>query len=212
MDDIFIYSAYFILLINLVLYTFSFFRMGKANVFFIIYLAFIFIMQFSLELMYHLKIKNNLFGINLFFIGQMIFLGLFYNSILKNEIQKKFVKWSLILVLLVLGIQFCMDFSQFLKFDLFAITTTSLLIVVYGLIHFYNMLTSDKEYYYFTIGVVFYLLTSTILFLVGNLTVDLSKEFKFMSWTLNAFLLLAYYLFILLEWKISFGPKKKINI
>jgi len=211
MVDLVIYSAYFVLLINLVLYTYSFFRLEKANGFFVFYLAFVFIMQFSLELMYRFAM-NNLFAINIFFIGQIILLGLFYRSILKYRQQKTFVTWSLVVTLLILGIQFCIDFTQFLKFNLFAISITSLLIVVYALLHFYNMLTSNKEYYYFTIGVVFYLLTSTILFLVGNLTIGLSNEFKLMSWTLNAFLLLAYYLFILFQWKVSFSSKNKINI
>ncbi|OXA73325.1 hypothetical protein B0A67_04640 [Flavobacterium aquidurense] len=208
MTDLVIYSAYFILLINVVLYTYSFFQTEKANVFLVLYLAFVFVMQLTLELMYHLAMKN-LFAINIFFIGQMILLGLFFRSILKNKEQKNFVSWSLVSALLVLGIQLCIDVTQFLKFNLFAITITSLLIVVYALLHFYNMLTSNKEYYYLTIGVIFYLLTSTILFLVGNLTIGLSNEFKLMSWTLNAFLILVYYLFILFEWKVSFSLKRE---
>lgn len=211
MADLIIYSGYFILLIGLVLYTYSFFRLEKANVFFIFYIAFSFVMQFSLELMYYLSM-NNLFAVNIFFIGQLILLGLFFRSILEDKKQKGFVTWSLILALLALVIQFYLDSAQFLKFNLFEITISSLLIVVYALLHFYNMLTSKKEYYYFTIGVVFYLLTSTVLFLVGNLTVGLSDEFKLMSWNLNAVLVVIYYLFILFEWKISFSTKKKINI
>lgn len=211
MADLIIYSGYFILLISLLLYTYSFFRLEKANVFFIFYIAFSFVMQFSLELMYYLSM-NNLFAVNIFFIGQLILLGLFFRSILEDKKQKGFVTWSLILALLALVIQFYLDSAQFLKFNLFEITISSLLIVVYALLHFYNMLTSKKEYYYFTIGVVFYLLTSTVLFLVGNLTVGLSDEFKLMSWNLNAVLVVIYYLFILFEWKISFSTKKKINI
>lgn len=211
MADLIIYSGYFILLISLVLYTYSFFRLEKANVFFIFYIAFSFVMQFSLELMYYFSM-NNLFAVNIFFIGQLILLGLFFRSILEDKKQKGFVAWSLVLALLALGVQFYLDSAQFLKFNLFEITISSLLIVVYALLHFYNMLTSKKEYYYFTIGVVFYLLTSTVLFLVGNLTVGLSDEFKLMSWNLNAVLVVIYYLFILFEWKISFSTKKKINI
>ncbi|WP_240475214.1 hypothetical protein [Flavobacterium reichenbachii] len=156
--------------------------------------------------------KNNLFFTNVYFIGQMVVLGLFYYSILKSESQKKFVLWSLSLALLVLIIQYIFDHTQFLKFNLLEITITSLLVVIFGLLHFYNMLTDKKEYYYFTIGVVFYLLTSTVLFLVGNLTIGLTEELKLMSWRLNAFFIIIYYLIILLEWKVSFMPKKKINI
>ncbi|OXG04519.1 hypothetical protein BC749_10818 [Flavobacterium araucananum] len=210
MDDFLIYSGYFVLLVNLILYTYSFFRKEKANVFFIAYLAFLVVVQFSMELMYHLHM-NNLFAVNIFFIGQMILLGLFFKSILKIKSQKLFINWSLLIMVLILAIQCYIDSGQFLKFNLFAITTTSLLSVVYALLHFYNMLTDDKEYYYVTVGASSYLLVSTVLFLVGNLTIGLSDELKLMTWNLNAFFVVAYQLFILYEWMVSFKTKKVIN-
>jgi len=207
MDDFLIYSSYLILLINLVLYSFSFFRKGKANVFFVSYLAFSTVLQFSMELVYHLGM-NNLFLVNIFFIGQMIILGLFYNSLFHLKAQKVFVKTTLIIALMILGIQFILDSSQFLKFNLFEITLTSLLIVVFALVHFYNMLTESKRYYYVSMGIVFYLLASTVLFLIGNLSTGLSADLKYLSWQLNAFLLIVYYLIILFEWLQSYSKKK----
>lgn len=209
MDDFLIYSGYLILLLNLILYSYSFFRKGEANVFFVSYLAFAFVMQFSMELMYHLRL-NNLFVVNIFFIGQMILLGLFYNSLLEIKSQKIFVKTSLAIALLVLVIQFVMDSSEFLKFNLFEITLTSLLIVVFALIHFYNMLTESKKFYYVSIGLVFYLLASTVLFLIGNLSSGLSTEVKYLTWMLNAFLILIYQLFILYEWIKSFSKRTSL--
>lgn len=210
MIDILIYSGYLILLINLILYSFSFFRSEKANVFFVGYLAFVFAMQFIMEVMYFLHL-NNLFAVNIFFIGQMILLGMFYKTVLKNKKQKKFVKYSLIGVLLILIAQLLIDYNQFLKFNLLGITVTSLIIVVFALLHFYNMLTDEKEYYYLSVGVIFYLFASTVLYIVGNLTSGLSNEVKYLSWSLNALLILAYYLFILFEWKIRYKQNKKIN-
>jgi hypothetical protein len=210
MIDTVIYSGYLILMINLILYSFSFFRSKKANVFFVCYLAFAFIMQFIMEVMYYLHM-NNLFAVNIFFIGQMIFLGLFYKSILKSKKQKRLVKYSLITVLLILTFQLILDYKEFLKFNLLGITITSLLIVVFALFHFYNMLTDEKEYYYLNIGILFYLFSSTILYLVGNLTSGLSDDVKYLSWNLNAILILAYYLFILFEWKTRYNQTKKIN-
>lgn len=206
MDDFLIYSAYLILLLNLILYSYSFFRKEKANVFFVSYLAFSFLLQIYMEIIYFLR-GNNLLAINIFFVGQMILLGLFYNSLMHIKTQKLFVKTSLIIALLVLGVQFIMDPNQFFKFNLFEITLTSLLIVVFALIHFYNMLTDNKEYYYISIGIVFYLLTSTVLFLVGNLSPELSLDLKYITWMLNAFLIVVYQLFILYDW-IKSNPKK----
>ncbi|SNR66380.1 hypothetical protein SAMN04487979_115156 [Flavobacterium sp. ov086] len=207
MVDFLIFSGYLILLINLILYLFSFFRKGKANVFFVSYLAFVFVMQISLELMYRFEI-NNLFAVNIFFIGQMILLGLFYNSLLPIKGQKIFVKISLVIALLFLFAQFVIDSNQFLKFNLFEITLTSLLIVVFALFHFYNMLTDGKNFYYVSFGIVFYLLASTVLFLIGNLSMELSNDVKYLTWTLNAFLIVIYQLFILYEWKVSFYEDK----
>ncbi|WP_230407980.1 hypothetical protein [Flavobacterium hydrocarbonoxydans] len=163
-------------------------------------------MQFSLEVMYQIGV-NNLFAINIFFIGQMILLGLFYNSLLELKSQKLFVKSSVICALLFLGVQFTLDSSQFLKFNLTEITLTSLLVVVFALFHFYNMLTETKRFYYVTIGIVFYLLASTVLFLIGNLSSELDNDVKYLTWMLNAFLAIVFQFFILYEWKVSFSNK-----
>ncbi|KRB57620.1 hypothetical protein [Flavobacterium sp. Root186] len=203
MNEFLIYSTYSVLLINLMVYSYSFFRKGKANVFFVSYLAFCFIMQFSMELWYQLGMTNLVF-VNIFFIGQMIMLGIFYNSLTHVKSQKIFIKISLAVALLVLAIQFSIDSSEFLKFNLFEITLTNLLIVIYALFHFYNMLTESKRYYYTTIGLVFYFLASTVLYLIGNFSVGLSDDLKYLTWILNTFLLLVNQVFILYDWKINF--------
>lgn len=210
MDDFLIYSGYLILLIDLILYTYSFFRLEKANVFFVCYLAFAFTMQISMETLFLCKM-NNLFLVNVFFTGQMILLGLFYHSILKVKVQKQFIKVSLILALCLLIIQFVNMPDEFLKFNLFGITLTSLLIVVFALLHFYNLLTENKTYYYTSMGVIIYLLSSTVLFIIGNLTSNLSNDVKYLSWMVNAFLNVVYYLFIMYEWKVSFSRKRVLQ-
>lgn len=209
MDDFLIYSGYSILLLNLILYTYSFFRKEKANVFFVSYLAFSFLMQFCMEVMYHLSM-NNLFVVNIFFIGQMILLGLFYDSLCQIKSQKMFIKISLLIAVLILAVQFAFDSDQFLTFNLFEITMTSLLIVIFALLHFYNMLTESKKFYYVSVGLIFYLLASTVLFLIGNLSLGLSNDLKYLTWELNAFFLLLYEFFILYEWIKSFSKKNYI--
>jgi hypothetical protein len=210
MDDFLIYFGYFILVINVGLYSFSFFRKEKANVFFMLYLMFSLLVQFGMEFLYHLKM-NNLLLMNLFFIGQMVLLGLFYRSLYKQEIQKKFVLIALCFVLLILVARIVYDPGLQFKFNLFQITITSLLTVVFALIHFYNMITENKQYYYLTIGVIGYMFGSTVLFLIGNLTIGLSDDIKYLSWRLNAFLFIVYYFFILFEWIKSFS-KKNVKI
>lgn len=204
------YLTYFVLFINLIVYSYSFFRKGKANVFFVSYIIFSAAMQFSMELLYQFG-KTNLVVVNIFFIGQMILLGMFYNSLTLVKSQKIFIKISLAIALLVLAIQFSMNPNEFIKFNLFEITLTNLLIVVFALFHFYNMLTETKSYYYISIGVVFYLLASTVLYLIGNLSVELSDDLKLLTWILNSFLVLCFQFFILFDWIKSFSSKNALT-
>jgi len=74
------------------------------------------------------------------------------------------------------------------------------------------MLTETKRYYYISIGIILYFLSSTVLFIIGNLTKDLSDDLKFFSWMLNAFLFIVYQFFILYDWKISFAGEKEQNL
>lgn len=162
-----------------------------------------------MEILYMMKMKN-LFAVNIFFIGQLILLALFYNSLYRIKIQKISIIVTLIIALLILGIQFIIDPGEFLNFNLLAINLTSSLIVVYALTHLYNMLTEGKKFYYFSIGLVLYLLASTVLFLIGNVSVGLSNDLKYLSWMLNAFLVVVYQFFILYEWIKSFSKETSL--
>lgn len=144
---------------------------------------------------------------HIYFVGQLLLMGFFYSILLKDDLHKKIILGGMGLGILVLIAQYSFDPSLFFKFNLLEITVTSLLVVFFALLHLYNMLTDTKEYYYITIGIIIYLLASTILFLVGNLTIGLSENLKFLSWTLNAVLVLVNQLFILYEWKTSFYKK-----
>ncbi|WP_231891035.1 hypothetical protein [Flavobacterium succinicans] len=194
-------------MLNLSLYAISFFKKEKVNGFFLLYLLFATIMQLSMEALYHLH-KNNLFLMNLFFIGQMFLMGLFYGSLTCLKVQKRIIYSTTALVLSGIGIQSWLDYEQFFQYNLFVIVITNLSVIVFAVFHLYNMLTTVKKYYYFTIGLIIYLLASTMVFVVGNINAKLNNEVKFMLWTFNSILVVLYYLFILYEWKVSFFKNK----
>ncbi len=208
MDDFLIYLSYSILVLNLSLYAISFFKKEKVNGFFLIYLLFATIMQLSMEAFYHLH-KNNLFLMNLFFIGQMMALGFFYGSLMNSRSQKTIIHTTMVLNTIIIGIQSWMDYEQFFRYNLLVIVITNLSVIVFAVLHLYNMLTSEKKYYYITIGLILYLLASTLIYIVGNINVKLDDDFKFLLVYFNSFLLIVYYLFILYDWKVSFLGKKK---
>lgn len=208
MDDFLIYLNYGVLILNLILYAISFFKKEKVNGFFLIYLLFVTIMQLSMEVFYHLH-KNNLFLMNLFFIGQMMVLGLFYSSLMNDRSQKTIIYSTMALNVTVIGVQIWLDYEQFFQYNLFVIVITNLSVIVFAVLHLYNMLTSEKKYYYITSGLILYLLASTLVFIVGNINAKLNDNVKFILWTFNSFLIVVYYLFVLYDWKVSFLGKKK---
>mgnify|MGYP003450003873 CR=1 FL=1 len=208
MDDFLIYLSYSILVLNLSLYAISFFKKEKVNGFFLIYLLFATIMQVSMEMFYLLH-KNNLFLMNLYFIGQMIVLGLFYSSLMNSRSQKTIIHTTMVLNTIIIGIQSWMDYEQFFRYNLLVIVITNLSVIVSAIWHWNKMLTSEKKYYYVTMGLILYLLASTLVFIVGNINAKLNDNLKFILWIFNSFLVIVYYLFILYDWKVSFLGKKK---
>ena len=208
MIDFLIYFGYSVLILDSVLFAISFFKKEKVNGFFLIYLLFATIMQVSMEALYHLHVKN-LILMNLFFIGQMIVLGLFYSSLMNYRSQKIVIYSTMALNAITIGVQTWLDHGQFFKYNLLVIVITNLSVIVFAVLHLYNMLTSEKKYYYVTIGLILYLLASTLVFIVGNINAKLNDNVKFILWIFNSFLVIVYYLFILYDWKESFLGKKK---
>ncbi|MES2853861.1 MAG: hypothetical protein V4698_13195 [Bacteroidota bacterium] len=201
--------GYLILFFNLILFIKGFANQGKAYKIFTWYLGVVFTIQIISNIFMRMN-TNNLFLSHFYFIGQFILLSFFYITVLKEEFQKKLVKAGLVIGLLALSIQYAYDTSLFFKFNLFEIFITSFLLIIYATIHFYNMLNEKKEFYYVNVGLLIYLLGSTILFLVGNLTAVLSPKMSLFTWILNALLIIINQFFILIEWKKSFY-KKEIN-
>jgi hypothetical protein len=145
---------------------------------------------------------NNLFISHFYFVLQFLILSLFYLSILKQNFQKKMIKFGLALCPLLLIIQYSLYPEFFFKFNLFEIFITSLLLIIYATFHLYNLLNENKEYYYFTLGLLIYLFGSTVIFLAINLIIMLpGKKTFYAIFDLNVYLYIIYQLFVLYELK-----------
>lgn len=203
---LFVYIGYVLLLLNLIIFFMGYSAQGRAYKIFTWYLAMTFVIQMVSKLltMFHYQ---NLFTIHFYFIGQLVLLSIFYLAVLKEDYQKKVVKIGLVLGLILFAIQYGYDSSLFFKFNLFEIFVTSFLLIIYAIFHLFNMLNKKEEFYYINVGILMYLFGSSILYLVGNLTILMSTKMSLIIWTLNAGLYVVYQLFILFEWKKSFYKK-----
>ena len=211
MNSFLVNLGYALLLLNFILYAVKFPKNKGAYKIFTIYIFIIILVQIGAKVCL-LKGMSNLFMSHIYFIGQFIMLSFFYLKLVKDQFQVKAIKIGFVMVLLTLGIQYGIKPQLFLKFNLYEIFITSFLVIIYATFHFYNMLDEKKEFYFINMGILLYLFGSTILFLVGNLTVKFSKNFNMITWILNAGLYVAYQLFILYEWKVSFSKRKVINV
>lgn len=199
--------GYLILFINCIVYSKDYVCADRSFKIFAVYLLGTAVIQFISKILVEVDI-NNLFLSHFYFIGQFVALNLFFKSLLQLKAQQKIANYLLYFGLAVLAIQYVLQPEAWFKFNLFEIFITAFLSIVLAAMHLFNMLTSVKKFYYCTIGILFYLFSSTVLFIVGNLTVFLSREYQLLPWTLNASMVVIYQLFILFEWKVSFYNQK----
>lgn len=204
------YFGFFLLLINFIVFAIGLSKKQKCYLIFTAYLFLILCIQVITLVLRKLGL-NNLFLSHFYFIGQFIMLSLFYYNLMADKVQKRVVKIASAIALLSLAIQYSISPDLLFKFNLYEIFITSFLLLIFATFHFYNMLNSKKEFYYINIGIMMYLFGSTILFLVGNLSVMLSSEYYKVPSRINYFLYAIFQLFILVEWKKSFYKKKEVN-
>ncbi|RQO35547.1 hypothetical protein DBR39_17790 [Chryseobacterium sp. KBW03] len=188
-----------ILLINLAVYCIGFSGSGKAYAFFIGYLALILLCEIVFYVMNYQKI-NNLFFSHYYLIGQFLLLGLFFHEILTEKYQKKTARTLLIIIPIVLVIQYIIYPEKYYVFNLFEIFVTSYSIIILALFHLYNILDTNKKYNYISLGLLLYLISSTVIFLSGNLYTVMNRKLHKEIWVFNVVMFIVYQIFILTEY------------
>ncbi|WP_142726061.1 MULTISPECIES: hypothetical protein [unclassified Chryseobacterium] len=188
-----------ILLINLAVYCIGFSKTGKAYTFFISYLAWILICEIVFYVLNSQKI-NNLFFSHYYLIGQFVLLGLFFHEILSEKYQKKTALILLMSIPVILFIQYMIYPEKYYVFNLFEIFVTSYSIIILALFHLYNILDTEKKYNYISLGLLLYLISSTVIFLSGNLYTVMNRKLHKEIWVFNVVMFIVYQIFILAEY------------
>ncbi|MDM1556192.1 hypothetical protein PYS58_06085 [Chryseobacterium indologenes] len=191
-----------ILLINLAVYCIGFFRSGRAYTFFISYLAWILICEIVFYVLNYKRI-NNLFFSHYYLIVQFLLLGLFFHEILTEKYQKKIARFLLVSIPSVLIVQYIIDPEKYYVFNLFEIFVTSYSLIILALFHLYNILDAEKKYNYISLGLLLYLISSTVIFLSGNLYTVMNTNLHREIWVFNVVMFIVYQLFIFAEYFFS---------
>ncbi len=191
-----------ILLINLVVYCIGFFHSGRAYTFFISYLVWILLCEIIFYVLNYKKI-NNLFFSHYYLIIQFLLLGFFFHEILTEKYQKNIARILLITIPLVLIMQYIIDPEKYYVFNLFEIFVTSYSLIILALFHLYNILDTEKKYNYICLGLLLYLISSTVIFLSGNLYTVMNTNLHREIWVFNVVMFIVYQLFIFAEYFFS---------
>lgn len=205
-NSIFLYAGLILIFINALVYLIGYKQNKKALAYkyFSFYLFLSFLVSFASFFLAKLKM-NNLYLSHVYFIGQFILLSLFYLSLFKKK-QKKHVITVMLLICLMLVIQYGFKPSLFFQFNIFEIFITSLPIVTYAIIHLYNSLNNTNNYLIINAGILIYITSSTLIFILGNYLSyeDINSVVKRNIYLLNKILYVVYLILILLEWKKNF--------
>lgn len=213
-DDVLKNLSLVLLLINVILYAYSYLKGNKSKAvkYFAIYLTLTFcVLVASLLIVdYHelLHIKqNNLFLSHFYFIFQFIFLTLFFSQLF-NKKQRRSQKIISAIVFSVLIIQYTWNPELYYKFNLLEIFITSFPLVIYSIFHLYNSLSKSGKFMYINAGILIYLSTSSLIFILGDYLSKIDRDIASYAWFLNRIFYVGYLILILIEWKKSLWRTK----
>lgn len=124
-----------------------------------------------------------------------------------STLYKKIIRIVVFIISFLILFHFTFYLETFYSFDLFEIFLTSYALIVFALIYLYNILDKPKKFYFVTIAIVFYLISSTVLFLAGNLINNIAAN-KYI-WKINIILIAIFQLIIFTEWYINYRKNEK---
>lgn len=206
-NSFFLYAGFILIFINTVLFLIGYKQNKKAIAykFFTVYLMISFVISIAAFILAKQHIPN-LYLSHAYFIGQFVLLSFFYWSLF-NLKQKPYVLITMMLVIVLLAIQYALKPHLIDMFNLFEIFVTSLPLVVYAIVHLYNSLNKSNNYLIINAGILIYITSSTLIFILGNFlsNADMSDAVRNI-YMINKILYVVYLTLILIQWKTSFRP------
>lgn len=210
LNNFFRYSILVLLIINAYLYIKSYNSHKRIIAFKIITIYILLSLVLNIvTLIFSYYRHDNLYLSHFYFIFQFSLLSIFYLNLFKHKPQQRLVQFLFVSIILILGIQYALDHTRFLKYSLLEILLTSFPLTIYSIIHLYNSLTLKGKYLYFNAAILIYLTATTLIFILGNyITVIKDKELTRNIWFIHKFLYLVFLILTFLEWKNSFSSYK----
>jgi hypothetical protein len=191
----------FCLVVNAVLYVLKISGKDKNYRILTTYLVVLSVEEIICNVMGFTHPNSNLFLNHFHFNIQFIFLSMLFYRLFTNVALKKIVIVMPAIVWLALGIQYYSSPSLFWQFNVPEIAIISLILISYSLIHLYNCLGAEKRYFYFAIGLIMYLLCSSIIYMSGKYELVFLYKPYIDIWVFNSLFFITYQYLLFKEWK-----------
>ncbi len=200
---------YFTSALLCLLYLVGFFKNGKAYKIFTIYIVGVLIIDYISSNLWKWFRIYNVFMHHFYELFQFVILSYFYSLLLKTKAQLISVYVLLIVLPIFLLSRYLLNPYLFLEFNLLETYLTTMPLIIYSSMHLYNNLGGKTEYYIINIGLLFYLFTSTFIFLIYKLVVILEfDEFNDIMIDINIILQYIKFGFFFYQWKLIYFNKK----
>ncbi len=169
------------------------------------YLVFICLIQLITIFIGKILHKPNLFLSHFYFIIQFGFLSFFYKQLLNT----KLVTYVLIPVTCFLTYQYIIDQDLLHRYNAIGISITQGLLIVYSIIYLYRCLQGQSLFLIVNVGVLLYLVSSTLIFASGNLVFNLniSDSMNYLLINANRILYFLFQILIFIEWRKNYYKK-----
>lgn len=189
------------LVINSILFLFNIKQGNKPYKIFTLYLCFLSIEEIACNYIGFTQIMSNTFLAHINFNIQLLFLSILFYHLFTNTALKKTIIWIYIIIVLGLTVQFINNPELFWQFNVPEIAVISIVLICYGLIHIYNSIGESKNYFYFAIGLVMFLLCSTVIYMSGKYELVFWHSPLIDIWIFNSLFFIVFQYFILKEWQ-----------
>ena len=206
-----IYIGYFLLVINIICYSIRVKIKNFPYRVLFIYLISTAVIQGITE--YLGKVYGqNLFMSHYYFIIQFVLLSIYFFNIIKSNKLRKVIKYTSIVALFSLIIQYLTTPVIYNSFNQFEILVCSLPLILYSVFFLFQTLDSkDRKYIFVNSGIFIFILSSTLIFSAGNVMLDLSSEVNNIIWHANVSIYAIYQILIFIEWYKHFRKKEVLD-
>lgn len=203
---------YFTSALLCLLYLIGFFKNGKAYKIFTIYLIGVLSIDYVSSHLYTWFRIYNVFMQHFYELFQFVILSYFYSLLLKTK-QQLFTVYILLIVLpIFLFSRYLLNPNLFFEYNLLETYLTTMPLIIYSSMHLYNNLGEKSEFYYINVGLLFYLFTSTFIFLLYKLIVVFEfDEFNDAMVDINIILQYIKFGFFFYQWKLIYFNKDERN-